>query len=82
MDFGFLNLYLIKVVMVDFLNMSEYQYLFKIVLIGDAGVGKSCILLRFADDSFREFYISTIGIDFVCFSFLYLKLYFFHTSEI
>ncbi|GAQ88998.1 Rab family GTPase [Klebsormidium nitens] len=37
---------------------------FKLLLIGDAGVGKSCILLRFADDTFRESYMSTIGMDF------------------
>jgi Ras-related protein Rab-1A len=34
------------------------------VLIGDSGVGKSCVLLRFADDSYAETYISTIGVDF------------------
>lgn len=34
-------------------------------LIGDSGVGKSCLLLRFADDSYEENYISTIGVDFV-----------------
>lgn len=42
----------------------EYDFLFKLLLIGDSGVGKSCLLLRFADDSYSESYISTIGVDF------------------
>ena len=33
-------------------------------MIGDSGVGKSCILLRFADDKFNENFYATIGVDF------------------
>jgi len=43
---------------------NEYDYLFKLLLIGDSGVGKSCLLLRFAEDSYTESYLSTIGVDF------------------
>jgi len=43
---------------------SAYDYLIKLLLIGDSGVGKSCLLLRFSDDSFTPSFITTIGIDF------------------
>jgi len=41
-----------------------YDHLFKLLIIGDAGVGKSSILLRFTDDSFDDHIQSTIGVDF------------------
>ena len=42
----------------------EYDYLFKVLLIGNSGVGKSLLLLRFADDVFSENFMPTIGVDF------------------
>jgi GTPase SAR1 family protein len=42
--------------------MADYMY--KIILVGEASVGKSSIINRFADDSFEESYLSTIGVDF------------------
>ena len=41
------------------------DYLFKMLLIGSSGVGKSSLLLRFSDNSYSDNYISTIGVDFV-----------------
>uniref|UniRef100_A0A674PGQ0 small monomeric GTPase n=1 Tax=Takifugu rubripes TaxID=31033 RepID=A0A674PGQ0_TAKRU len=43
---------------------KTYDYLFKLLLIGDSGVGKTCLLFRFSEDSFNTTFISTIGIDF------------------
>lgn len=42
----------------------DYDYLFKILLVGDSGVGKSSILLRYTDNEYKPEYISTIGVDF------------------
>lgn len=43
---------------------AQYDFLIKLLLIGDSGVGKSCLLLRFSDDQFTPSFITTIGIDF------------------
>ncbi|XP_073757017.1 ras-related protein Rab-8A isoform X1 [Callorhinus ursinus] len=43
---------------------KTYDYLFKLLLIGDSGVGKTCVLFRFSEDAFNSTFISTIGIDF------------------
>ena len=40
------------------------DYLFKMLLIGNSGVGKSCLLLRYAENSFNENFFNTIGVDF------------------
>ena len=44
---------------------SNYQYIFKLILIGNSGVGKSCILQRYLKHTFEESYKSTIGVDFL-----------------
>ena len=43
---------------------KNYDYLFRLLLVGDSGVGKTCILVRFVENTFTSSYISTIGIDF------------------
>ncbi|XP_074601674.1 ras-related protein Rab-8A-like isoform X2 [Brevipalpus obovatus] len=46
------------------MSNKSYDYLFKLLLIGDSGVGKTCILFRFSEEVFHQTFISTIGIDF------------------
>uniref|UniRef100_A0A0E0QXC9 Uncharacterized protein n=1 Tax=Oryza rufipogon TaxID=4529 RepID=A0A0E0QXC9_ORYRU len=41
-----------------------YAYRFKFVTIGDAGVGKSCLLLQFTDKRFREVEDLTTGVEY------------------
>lgn len=43
---------------------TQYDQLIKLLMIGDSGVGKTCFLLRFADDNFTSSHLTTIGIDF------------------
>lgn len=43
---------------------SNHDFLFKILILGDSSVGKSCILTRFSDDVFNHSFMPTIGIDF------------------
>jgi len=43
---------------------AQAPFLIKLLLIGDSGVGKSCLLLRFSEDSFAPSFITTIGIDY------------------
>ncbi|CCK71149.1 Rab family GTPase SEC4 KNAG_0G00930 [Huiozyma naganishii CBS 8797] len=43
---------------------KNYDSIMKILLVGDSGVGKSCLLVRFVEDRFNPSFITTIGIDF------------------
>lgn len=45
-------------------EQSNYDYLFKIVLIGESGVGKSNLLSRFTRNEFNLDTKSTIGVEF------------------
>ena len=49
--------------MTDLMN-QEYDYLFKVLLLGDSGTGKSSLILRYTDDTFNSSLVSSIGVDF------------------
>jgi Ras-related protein Rab-2A len=42
----------------------SYAYLFKYIIIGDTGVGKSCLLLQFTDNRFQPVHDITIGVEY------------------
>ena len=47
------------------MSHDAFDYLFKVVLVGDAEVGKTSITTRFAYGTFTDGYISTLGVDFI-----------------
>lgn len=47
------------------LDMEDYKFLFKVVLIGEAGVGKTCLVRRFCQGIFPTGQAATIGVDFL-----------------
>ena len=46
------------------LNNLDYDYLYKILLLGDSNTGKSSIILRYTENSFDSSIVSSIGVDF------------------
>ena len=48
----------------DKMNIKKLEAIYKIVLIGESGVGKTSMLLRFSDDIFNQNPLATIGVDF------------------
>ena len=50
--------------MYDDEEAEDDYHLYKILLLGDSSVGKSCLLLRYCDNSFQDAHLTTIGLDF------------------
>ena len=46
------------------ISAPDHDLYIKLLMLGDTGVGKTCLLLRYAYDSFSPTFITTIGIDF------------------
>ena len=45
-------------------SKANFDYLAKMIIIGDSGVGKTCFLIRFSEDKCPKSHISTVGIDY------------------
>lgn len=46
------------------MDTKKKEHFVKLIIVGDTGVGKTNILMRYCDDAFKENYVSTIGVDF------------------
>ena len=44
--------------------MTHHDALFKIIIIGDSGIGKSCVLKRLVENEFKEEHDVTVGVEF------------------
>lgn len=49
-------------------DYNQYDLSFKIIAIGDSGVGKSCLISKAARNHFEEYYQATIGFEFITFN--------------
>jgi len=49
---------------------KSYSSTYKILVLGESGVGKTSIIRRFTDELYQESYISTIGVLFILFIYL------------
>ena len=49
-------------------DFAQYDISFKIIVIGDSGVGKSCLTTQAVRNNFEEFYQATVGFEFLTFN--------------
>jgi Ras-related protein Rab-8A len=45
-------------------KIDRYDCMAKVIIIGDSGVGKTNFITRFCENSFKDSYVATIGVDF------------------
>ena len=43
---------------------ANFDYMYKVLIVGNSGVGKTAFLMRYCDDTFSQSFVATVGIDF------------------
>ena len=58
------SLYKLELIIIEMQKNQNYDYLIKLLVIGNSGVGKTNMLLKFCENNFMTSHLTTIGIDF------------------
>ncbi len=43
---------------------ANFDYMYKVLIVGNSGAGKTAFLIRYCDDCFSQSFVATVGIDF------------------
>ena len=55
-------------------DYAQYDLTFKLIFIGDSGVGKSCLTSKAVKNNFEEYYQATVGFEFLTFNMIVNKM--------
>ncbi len=54
----------ILTIIIEMEGKEKYDFMVKVIVIGDSGIGKTNLITRFCENAFKDSYVATIGVDF------------------